>query len=117
MSVRPCRYGPSRSAILNPPFPRGSLCKNSAGIQRIKSTPPFLPFTPPFLPLFKPGASLRLIFPITPPLRESLCGPCGCLYRLPWAVGRWRRFRRSPHRRDFGLAPSSCRLPLKGGVM
>jgi len=24
------------------------------------------------------------------------------------------RVRRSPHRRDFGLAPSSCRLPLKG---
>ncbi|MDD9817423.1 MAG: hypothetical protein OXU61_04725, partial [Gammaproteobacteria bacterium] len=27
--------------------------------------------------------------------------------RLPWTVGRWRRFRCSPHRRDFGLAPSS----------
>ena len=34
-----------------------------------------------------------------------------------WAVGRRRRFRCSPHRRDIGLAPSSCRLPLKGGVM
>ncbi|MDD9816837.1 MAG: hypothetical protein OXU61_01660 [Gammaproteobacteria bacterium] len=22
-----------------------------------------------------------------------------------------------PHRRDIGLAPSSCRLPLEGGVM
>ena len=37
--------------------------------------------------------------------------------RLSWAVGCSRRFRCSPHRRDFGLAPSSCRLPLKGGVM
>jgi len=25
--------------------------------------------------------------------------------------------RRTPHRRDIGLAPSSCRLPLKGGVV
>jgi len=37
--------------------------------------------------------------------------------RFSWAAGRGRRFRCSPHRRDFGLAPSSCRLPLKGGVM
>ena len=37
--------------------------------------------------------------------------------RFSWAVGRWRRFSCSPHRRDIGLAPSSCRLPLKGGVM
>ena len=37
--------------------------------------------------------------------------------RFSWAVGCSRRFRCSPHRRDIGLAPSSCRLPLKGGVM
>jgi len=37
--------------------------------------------------------------------------------RFSWAAGRSRRFGRSPHRRDFGLAPSSYRLPLKGGVM
>ena len=37
--------------------------------------------------------------------------------RFSWAVGRSRRFSCSPHRRDLGLAPSSCRLPLKGGVI
>jgi len=37
--------------------------------------------------------------------------------RFSWTVGRSRSLRCSPHRRDFGLAPSSCRLPLKGGVM
>jgi len=37
--------------------------------------------------------------------------------RFSLGVGRSRRLRCSPHRRDFGLAPSSCRLPLKGGVM
>jgi len=36
--------------------------------------------------------------------------------RFSWTAGRSRRLRRSPHRRDFGLAPSSCLLPLKGGV-
>ena len=30
--------------------------------------------------------------------------------RLGWTI-------RTPHRRAFGLAPSACRLPLKGGVI
>ena len=32
--------------------------------------------------------------------------------RFSWAVGRRRHFRCSPHRRDVGLTPSSCRLRL-----
>ncbi|MDD9817705.1 MAG: hypothetical protein OXU61_06175, partial [Gammaproteobacteria bacterium] len=66
---------------------------------------------PLFLPLFKPGASLRPHSSHHSPLEGEPIRPL----RLPWTVGRWRRFSCSPHRRDLGLAPSSCRLPLKGG--
>jgi len=49
--------------------------------------------------------------------RSPLEGKPGRPLPFSWAVGRSRRFGCSPHRRDIGLAPSSCRLPLKGGVV
>ena len=53
------------------------------------------------------------------PSRQAQAAAVGGIrpLRLPWMVGCSRRVSCSPHRRDIGLAPSSCRLPLKGGVV